>query len=56
MPVGEGDRIELAKAVATAEMIAELGILVTEDAPIPEFEVAGEEGTDAKLGGGTDDG
>ena len=56
MPVGEGDRIQFTEAIAAAQVVAQFRILVTEDAPIPEFEMAGEEGTDAKLGGGTDDG
>ena len=56
MTVGKGDGIELAETVTAAEVIAQFRILVTEDAPVPEVEVSGEKGADAKLGGGTDDG
>jgi len=56
MAVGKGDGIKLAESVAAAKVIAQLRVLVTEDAPVPEFEVTGEEGANAELGGGTDDG
>ncbi|NDD56843.1 MAG: hypothetical protein EBZ44_03860, partial [Verrucomicrobia bacterium] len=37
-------------------MVAEFGILVPEDAAVSEFKMPGEEGADAKFGGGADDG
>ena len=55
MAVGEGDGIQFPEAVAAAKVVAQFRILVTEDAPVPKLEVAGEKGADAKLGGGTDD-
>jgi hypothetical protein len=54
--VGKGDGIQLAEPIAAAKMVAELGILVTENAAVAELEMAGEEGADAELGGGADDG
>jgi hypothetical protein len=56
MTVGKGDGIELAESVAAAKVIAQLRVLVTEDAPVPEFEVAGEKRSNAEFGGGADNG
>jgi hypothetical protein len=56
MTVGKSDRIQLPEAVAAAEMIAQFGILIPEDATVAEFEVAGEEGANPKFCGRTDDG
>jgi len=56
MTMRKGDGIKLAESVAAAKVIAQLRVLVTEDAPVPEFEMTGEEGANAELGGGADDG
>ena len=56
MTVGKGDGIELAESVAATKVIAQLRVLVAEDAPVPEFEVAGEKRSNAELGGGADNG
>ena len=54
--VGERDGVELAEAVTTAKVVAQFRVLVTENAPVPEFKMAGEKGANPKLGSGTDDG
>jgi hypothetical protein len=56
MAVGEGDGVELAEAVSPAKVVAQLGVLVTEDAAVPEFKMAGEKGANPKLSSGADDG
>jgi len=56
MTMRKGDGIKLAESVAAAKVIAKFRVLVTEDAPVPEFEMTGEEGANAELGGGADDG
>ena len=56
MAVGEGDGVQLPEAVAAAEVVTQLRILISEDTPVPEFEMAGEKGADTELGRSTDDG
>jgi len=56
MPVGKGNSIQLPEPVTTAEMVAEFGILVPENPPVPEIETTSEEGADTKLRGGTNNG
>ncbi|NCZ96468.1 hypothetical protein EBZ02_04805, partial [bacterium] len=56
MAVGKGNGVQLPEAVTTAQMVAEFGILVPEDAAVSEFKMPGEEGADAKFGGRADDG
>jgi len=56
MTMGKGDGIKFAEAMAAAKVIAQFRVLVTEDAAIPELEMAGEEGANTELGGGADDG
>ena len=53
--MGKGNGVKLAKSIASAKVIAQLRVLVAENAAVPEFNVAGEKGADAELGGGTDD-
>ena len=54
--VGKGDGIQFPKAITSAEMVAQLGVLVPEDAPIPQLKMTGKEGADTKFGSGADDG
>ena len=56
MAVGKGDRVQLPEAITATEMIAQFRILVPEDAPVSELEVAGKEGADSELGRGADNG
>jgi len=56
MTMGKGDGIKFAEAMTAAKVIAQLRVLVTEDASVPEFKMAGEEGANTELGGGADDG
>jgi len=54
--VGESDSVQFAEAIPPAEMVAQLGVLVPEDAPIPQLKMTGKEGAHTKFGSGADDG
>jgi hypothetical protein len=52
----ESDRIQLAESATAAKLVPMFGILISNNAVLPQLKVAGKDGADTKLRGEADDG